>query len=687
MAKPRKTFTFTPSARLQRYLGNELIADPSLAIIEFVKNSYDAGAANVTVDFQLAERDPEDTTLVIADDGVGMDEQSFEANWMHPGFSLKSLEAPKTSRSRRQDAASRRQTERVPVGEKGLGRLAAGRLGDTLEVFTRERRADPWLHVLFDWRDFEDMTRALHEIRIPYDTESEPGEAPVDVGTLLIIRGLKQKWDGKVRGRPVPGRSRTRLGRLKQDLQLLVRPLDAFKQDFTIHLLSDSLWDDEDIGTITPQAAVASADYSYSFEFRVESGGQSTIRRELCRSQDIHEQLGGALKERLSPVSLTATAAKKEERPATLESGPFRGVFLYTPPPAARRAKEIDAVGSGVLLYRDGLLVEPYGLDNDDWVGVAARKAQRQGYAIVQPATFSGYVLISRDSNPDLRDMSNRQGLLRNEASEAFIDHVRAEFAVFEKHIFEELSQRWEAKEKKAARQAIGATETADVRLRAVAHSLGQPLLGLAADIAGLKRVAKRTGVHAHMRDILLDIAGSAEEHLGHAEEILRRFLDIRPIERTEVSAAQLVASVATESRALSRSLKVNVVVDEVPDRKVLVARDLVLEALKELVRNALEAPRPTGRAAQVRLTSHESDAGDLVVDVVDNATGIKGANGDHPLSSIRSTKGRPGQGLATVETSIQASLGHVRLSSTGRNGTHIEVYLPDRVAGLRAEK
>lgn len=677
-----QTFTFVPSARLQRYLGSELIADPNLAIIEFVKNAYDAGAANVDVTFRLAHRERQDTTLVIADDGVGMDVQSFEANWMHPGFSSKAPDARSSTRAGR-SKAERRQAGRIPVGEKGLGRLAAGRLGDTLEVFTRQRRSDPWLRVYFEWSAFDDMTKALHRVQIPYEIGAEPEDAPYPSGTVVIIRALHQQWDGRLRGRPVPGRSRNRLGRLKQDLELLVRPLAAVDQDFTIHLDSDSFWDEDDIGVITPQAAVTSADYAYSFEYQLKSSGPPSITRELRRSPNIHQELGGALHERLPTVSLTESLAREEGRPATLNAGSFRGVFLYTPPPAAKRAKEIDVVGSGVLLYRDGILVEPYGLDENDWVGVAARKAQRQGYAIIQPATFSGYVLISREENADLRDMSNRQGLLENDASEEFFGHVRTEFSHFERHIFKELSQRWERKAVKAARKSAETAETTDVILRAVAHSLGQPLLGLSADIAGLKRLAKRKGIDPDLSEVLLEITGSAELHLLHAEEILRRFFDVRPVERTEVSAQALMRSVATEIRPLARSLDVKVRVGQIPDRTLLIARDLIFEALKELVRNGVEAPRPAGRGGEVHLSSHEVN-GDLVIDIIDNATGIDGAKPGQPLSRIRSSKGRPGHGLATVETSVQATLGRVRLVSTGEEGSHFEVSLPDRLSGLR---
>ena len=78
---------FRPSARLQRYLGEELISDPNLAILEFVKNAYDAGAASAVIRFNLMD---EPDSLLIADDGVGMDLAGFRYNWMRPGFSEKS---------------------------------------------------------------------------------------------------------------------------------------------------------------------------------------------------------------------------------------------------------------------------------------------------------------------------------------------------------------------------------------------------------------------------------------------------------------------------------------------------------------------------------------------------------------------------------------------------------------------
>ncbi len=669
------TFRFQPSARLQRFLGRELIADPNLAIVEFVKNAYDAGANNVFIRFKLAEDDP--TRLVIADDGTGMDEQSFERNWMHPGYSEKAADAPPGHR-----VSAKTTGGRVPVGEKGLGRLAAGRLGDRLEVFTRRRVHDAWLHVDFQWDRFDDMTKSMDQIRIPYDYTSLPEDEIVATGTIIVISGLQQNWDGRVRGRPVPGRSRTRLGRLKQDLRLLVRPLAAGAQDFAIHLDSDSFLDLADIGTITADSATEDADYVYDFEFRVGSRGAVTIRRELKRSDRLVQEFGGEKRQRMPAVRLE-DAADDERRPHTLECGPFRGRFIYTPPPAARRAKEVDAVGHGVLLYRDGLLVEPYGVDGDDWVGASSRKAQRQGYALVQPTTFSGHVLIARETNPELRDMSNRQGLIENEASEVFLQHVRAEFLVFEETVFEELSKRWTTREEKAARQSEESLDLAAVRLRAVAHSLGQPLMGLGADIAGVRLVAKRADMPSDAQQSLLSLAESADRHLSQARGVLSEFRNVPPAERSSVPLDRLVKRAVEDVSPLAASLGVELTMVEIPGREVFVHEELVLEALKELMRNAVEAPRvAAGPRVEV---SHREVGGDSVVEVRDNGSGISSASVDHDLTTIGSTKGRPGEGLSTVATILLASRGHVRIAATGPEGTVIEVYLPTRLSGLRS--
>lgn len=665
------TFRFVPSARLQKFLGNELIADPNLAILEFVKNCYDAGANHVLLRFAIST-DP--TSLTIADDGVGMDRDEFEANWMHPGFSFKAADGPAPP-------SPLRQTDRTPVGEKGLGRLAAGRLGAMLDVFSRKSPTDAWLHVEFEWVRFDDMTKALTDITVPYDFTTEPPAEAFEVGTVVVIKRLSQRWDQRIRGRPLPGRSRTRLGRLKQDLGLLVRPFESVGERFEITLDSDLVAGDDDIGTVSPEDATPNAGYRFYFEFVLDSSGDGVVKRRLERSEEIVTEFGGPPVEEFQESLGAKTTGESTSEP--LRCGPFTGVFLYSPPAAARRALEIDAVGHGVLLYRDKVLVEPYGLDGNDWVGVEARKAQRQGYALVQPVTFSGHVLIGRDANPQLRDMANRQGLLANEASEEFLERVRAEFAFFEEQVFEELSQRWQSKELQAEKVDREILEAADVRLRAVAHSLGQPLFGLAATVSALKSVAARPDLPEELREVLSEIVESALAHLQVTQRVVRRFLDVRKPERSETSTKALLDAVYEDVAPLADSMRISLQWPENAEHTVFVSRELALEAIKELVSNAIQAPRPEGRTRRVALNVREVE-GDVLIEIADDATGIPGAAPDTPLTSIRSTRGRPGEGLATVELSLRICRGSARIVETSSAGTRFEVRLPTRLSGLR---
>jgi nitrogen-specific signal transduction histidine kinase len=671
-------FHFRPSARLQRFLGRELIADPNVAIIEFVKNSYDAGASRVVLDFALADSP---STLSIADDGVGMNARLFEANWMHPGYSEKGTRTTPRLASAGANAAEAREAGRVPVGEKGIGRLAAGRLGEKLDVFSRRARNQPWLHVQFDWADFDNMDLAIDEVAIHYDYDTPPENPPFPVGTILVISELSQNWAERVRGRAVRGRRRTKLGRLKQDLEFLVRPLAAQDDEFAITLTSDMIREADDIGEITPRSAVEEADYSCSFAYGTRHG-KPQIERTIFRSAEAADLTGKPRVEHLKPVPINTNTARLEERPADLLCGPFEGRFLYNPPPAAKRAREIDESLVGVLLYRDGLLVEPYGIGEDDWLGVRARKAQRQGHAAIQPDTFFGHVLITRRRNRELRDQSNRLGLLETAASENFLDHVRAEFSVFEDLLYGEvLEARWEPKAEKATKRAQESQERSLIFLRSLAHSLRQPLQGLGWELVGLDVVSERADVPADARESLKGISARAMEHVALAEALITPLLSRETPEFGESPVGDIIDEAVAQNRLLIQNRDATVTVDHVAT-KVLVPTPLVGQALAALVANALEAARSNGDPVEVVISARKRNR-DVAITVADNGRGIDGAATGVALSSIASTKGRPAAGLQSAETAITAARGRLRLIQSGTDGTTFEVLLPTRVAGL----
>lgn len=661
-------FRFEPSARLQRFLGRELIADPNLAIAEFVKNAYDAGASQVYVDFAVDGRAREQQALVISDNGVGMSRDSFERDWMRPGYSAK---------ARRGATVPVRpgMPPRVPIGEKGLGRLAAGRLGNRLEVFTRRSPNDPWLHVVFDWNAFTDMDVALREVEIPYDEATDPSAARFLTGTIVRIEDLGLDWTGLVPGRKVAGRSDSRVGRLRQDLQILLQPLAASHAQFTVVLACDSAALGQYMGPVVVNPPEVS-DYMYSFSIEPIAHGVRVTRR-VARSEYIQELTGLPADDGSVRDIIDLSGDDETERPKTLRSGEFTGEFYYSPR-ISKRAAELGTP-PGVYVYRDGVRVDPYGHWDDDWLGVRARKASRQGYAAIQPNSLFGHVSISKQANPELVDMSNRQGLVQNDAYDDFLAHARGEFRVFEERVFSEYVQpNWELPAAKAQRAAERAQAYGEILLRNLVHSLRQPIFGLGAEMSSLRALSDHPELPSTLADEIIGIHHRASDHLHDMEAAVGEFLDFDfDVAYEATDTASIMREAAQRAAPLADSLGVSVTVANGHRRPIVVPRPLLVRAIAELTRNAIQAPRPPERdQSWVKLESQWS-LGHCTIRVIDNGSGIDPNIAKSILQQPVSTQGRPGVGLLNVSQVLSLFRASVHLESTDRSGSTFAIIVP----------
>lgn len=162
-----------PRARLIHLIGEELISDESVALVELVKNSYDADASFVKVTFD--GDDPEiPSRIIIEDDGLGMDLDTVLGSWFEPGTVFK-------KRDERSPAG------RAYQGAKGIGRFAAARLGDSLLLETH-KEGYPGVLVLLRWGEFTDDSY-LDDIQLEYEVDSNPSHGS---GTQLSVEGLKK---------------------------------------------------------------------------------------------------------------------------------------------------------------------------------------------------------------------------------------------------------------------------------------------------------------------------------------------------------------------------------------------------------------------------------------------------------------------------------------------------------------
>lgn len=140
-----KTFSFRPRARLLLLLGDQLIRDPNIAVFELVKNAYDADSSDARVTMSLLP-DSNKNEIVIEDSGLGMDFETVTGIWLEPGTDY---------RVRQREAGELTPKGRMPLGEKGVGRFAAHKLGHKVTLITRKAKKQEVL-VEIDWEaDFE----------------------------------------------------------------------------------------------------------------------------------------------------------------------------------------------------------------------------------------------------------------------------------------------------------------------------------------------------------------------------------------------------------------------------------------------------------------------------------------------------------------------------------------------------
>ena len=406
--EPRKGLRFKPRARLMTTLGLELISSDVVAITELVKNSYDADARNVLIRLtddldEDRSRAPSRRKIQILDDGHGMNEKTILETWLEPATSF---------RTRSRTTAGGRRV----LGEKGVGRFAAAKLGDRLELVSKaESTGEVRLDV--DWSAFEHDDKYLEDVEVTLeivehgDFESDglvnsiwndvaPSLATAykpttEHGTLLTISGLRSIWDSDL------------VVELRRSLSRLVTPFQDERQivhDFNIILDTPT---DVGRGTelINSPDVLQRSHYRLSAEVRED--GHTTVLMELKDGT-----------ERETDRILHMLADRDG-----LRSGPFE-VFLNiwdrdrdslkgmaAEFGTMKLAREILDSAAGVNIYRDGFRVLPFGELGDDWLGLDRRRVQDPTLRLSNNQIV-GYVLVGRDRNPKLTDQSNREGII-----------------------------------------------------------------------------------------------------------------------------------------------------------------------------------------------------------------------------------------------------------------------------------
>lgn len=380
---------FRVSAELKNILGRDLITSPDIAILELVKNSYDAHASKVEITF-------DDDYLSIADNGKGMSKDDLINKWLFVAYSAKS--------DGTEDKSYRNKFKRHYAGAKGIGRMSCDRLAKNLVLTTRsaEESKTEILHV--DWSAFElNKQTEFDTINIPHETFDSiptfPQSSPT--GTILEFTNLHLLW------------TREDIKRLRKSLEKMINPFSGTDDNFQIEIIAPQMKEEDnkaeskhDIvnGVVENSIADILKLKTTQIESSIHDGVIHTILSDRGTVMYEIEEASHAFS-LLTSVSISLFYLNRAAK------------YNFT----AKMGVEPINYGN-VFLFRNGFRIFPFGEPDDDSWGV--NKRLQQGYnRRISTRDLFGRVDVETDDANLIKEVSSRDGgLIKTEASEQLMN-------------------------------------------------------------------------------------------------------------------------------------------------------------------------------------------------------------------------------------------------------------------------
>lgn len=395
-----------PRARIVRTIGDQLISGPEAALIELVKNSYDADSPFVHI--WISPSGTGEDKIVVRDEGHGMSADDLVHKWLEPATSDK-LER-RTSPLRK----------RVMLGAKGVGRFATARLGRMLLLSSTKLQDSGDLEtseIVVDWQQFEEATY-LDQIDIDVGmAPAIPGAVP---GVCMEIEGLRDQW------------TRKQLEMLVRELRRLTSPITSGNDEFKVLLdLSEfkeavhgfngqelvsgySLGDDDNGSPLEIKPFSINKIYHYMISGVFDKFGRFTGTFVNQRGDNSPQSIEVGAVALLSDETSCGEFAIRlniydREGDAVLEL--FDKLNLGGI--GRRDAKKILDENIGIGIYRTGFRIRPYGDAETDWLELERLRVQNPSRKLGLNQVW-GMVSIQGEVESGLIERSSREGLEHN---------------------------------------------------------------------------------------------------------------------------------------------------------------------------------------------------------------------------------------------------------------------------------
>ncbi len=429
---------FTVDTHLFRELGELLVGRDSTALIEIMKNSYDADATEVIVDGQSLDQ-PASGRIVITDNGTGMTSHQFETGFLRVA-------------SRLRDQGERRSTifRRRYTGAKGIGRLAAHKLAKMVEIDSipeapngQQRKA---VHAIIDWDKIE-QCETLDEIEgANAITVDKPDVRPnASSGTTLVLTKLRRAWTQTERARFFAEVQSF------QPPQFLRDPLPRSVLDHPL-LFDTPTLRDEQPGNRTP---------TNGWDVRLEgdfAGGDEYWELFAQRADWVIEIRAASGSDNVY-IAISPTKRTLRTNPEARElemsiphpdptAGPFfdARILVREGRLGSKQDQRVWAARtSGVRVYMEGFRVLPYGEPKDDWLSLDyeyTRRARQlemlegldtdientdsdEGLLGLPNNHYIGGVFLTQERASTLRIVVNREGFVPESGFDTLVNLVR----------------------------------------------------------------------------------------------------------------------------------------------------------------------------------------------------------------------------------------------------------------------
>ncbi|MEA5404201.1 sensor histidine kinase [Arcicella sp. DC2W] len=445
---------FDISTSVIKQLGEQLISDEVTAIMELIKNSYDAEADWVKIDIDVNNCLTNDFHfndvkgyILLEDNGEGMSLSDISSRWLVISFSAKRDQ---------KESGTYNEGKRIPLGDKGLGRLSTQRIGKQIEIVTGVADEDIYHSLAYNWDDF-DGTRKLSDVKVVYRTFSKKVGLK---GTKVAITSLNNPtvWKGEAfdvfRSElskmifPVkenrPFNVRLSVAGQKVDLdslneQLRKQAIGEYKLRYDGKKLN--------IEILLKLNKLRGNDSSFYEKTIISDNGKAFFEFLTDKQRNKREFLDKVQTEYLGQLNNGYFFKYKTEYhfEKIAKNSVISGDILILANPGIfdgeileydirgdvdlNEEEYFDSVGEykrlvknqvGVRIFRDGFGIKPYGLNNNDWLQLSTGQTSGASFYGLRPGNIIGYISISNKENLSLTEKTDREGFVESPYSQNF---------------------------------------------------------------------------------------------------------------------------------------------------------------------------------------------------------------------------------------------------------------------------